>query len=180
MDEEEIRKQEYLAYREEYYKNYLLVDRGRMKRLEFFISVFLLNALSRLFMKLETQVNEQLMFIGYLVILYAAINFILKRVRDIGISPWWALFPAVFGIVIGTLREMALSGQRVDHLISDDAVPVVLLAGVVFLLLPLYFWPSQKRDNKYGKFYPYGAYSSYKPAKKAKMPKEKSQKRRAV
>ncbi|MBK9585615.1 MAG: DUF805 domain-containing protein [Alphaproteobacteria bacterium] len=180
MDEEEQRKKEYLEFRKVFERDFLIIYRGRMKRLDFFFWVMALNGLGKILEKFETPQNSDYYYFIYFPLGYAAINFICKRVRDIGLSAWWAVIPALFGITIATLRELALAGELGEMPIDDDLVLMALIAGFVIFLLPLYFWPSQKRDNKYGRYFPYGYLSGYKASNKKEPQKQKPQKRRAL
>lgn len=167
MNEDERHKQEYLEFREQYQKDLLLIHKGRMKRLDFLFSVFALKGLTRVIEKFETPQNSDYIFYFiYIPLLYLVINFICKRVRDIGLSSWWTVIPTVLAFLLSGTEYLAN-----EHFLEDIGLIALVIVGLTFLL-PLYFWPSQKRDNKYGRYYPYGYISGYK-APKAPKPKKK-------
>lgn len=62
MNEDERRKQDYLEFREQYQKDLLLIHKGRMKRLDFLLSVFALKGLTRVIEKFETPQNSDYFF----------------------------------------------------------------------------------------------------------------------
>lgn len=174
VDDEELRNREILEYREQYYKDFIYIHKGRMKRLDFFFSVFLVNALGNFLSKNETEGNFLFFVPIYFFLAYLGINFICKRVRDIGLSAWWAIIPAVFASVLGVIHELATEGVLDRHFFDDNIfLAALLVVGVVFIL-PLYFWPSQKRDNRGGAYYPYSSFGGYKAPKEPKPKKRRA------
>ena len=146
-----------------------------MKRYEFFINILALNLVSAFVEKFEDSKNFAYIFIFlYLPISYLFINFFCKRVRDIGLSGWWALIPVLLVLALGALRELALAGELGDMPIDEALVPAALVVAIVLLLLPLYLWPSQKLKNKYGVYSPFCHVSAYRPLKKPKAGKRRA------
>ncbi|MCB1839746.1 MAG: DUF805 domain-containing protein [Alphaproteobacteria bacterium] len=169
MDEEEKEKQEYLAYREAYYKDYLVIGRGRMKRFDYFLNNFALNAVARMLDKIETPENQDFLLIPFFVLVYLAINFVFKRVRDIGISPWLIFVPLLALSSVPAYLEFTEAPFD-----QDFPIVPIFFGGFILIGLFLILWPSQKRDNKYGKYYPYGSFGGYKPPKEPKQPKRRA------
>ena len=177
MDEEEQRKREYLEFRKVFEKDFLVIYRGRMKRSDFLFWNFGLNGFFKIIEKFETPQNADLfLFCFYLPLGYVFFNFVCKRVRDIGFSAWFATLPILASLIGGGLYEL-----RNDPDFDIDPNIVLLTVAIAALFfIPLYFWPSQKRDNKYGRYYPYGYLFGYKPLKKPMPEKQKPQKKRAL
>ncbi len=131
-----------------------------MKRLDFFLMAFAMKAIANFMGDMITDSNFYMFIPPIFALVYLELNFIFKRTRDIGISPWLAL------IAVSALSAIPIY-LEVTQAPFDPNSPVypAFFGGMILFSCFLVFWPSRKRDNKYGRYYPYSYVGGYKASK---------------
>ncbi len=145
----------------EYEKEFFLFHRGRMKRLDFLMLMMGASAIDRLGEYIETSVDiPYLAWVFYIFALYLRICILPKRLRDIGFSGLFAIpIMLLNALVVGF---MFMGFEDPSTFTGDDQYLFASLMALAVLNLPLFFWPSQKRDNKFGVYHPWSLMGGYK------------------
>lgn len=161
MDDEERRKQEYLEFKKQFERDFLVFYKGRMKRKDYLMIALLVGiplAFALYFIDLETH-----FFLGLVLAvlgLYYSSSLHIKRLHDIGLTGWY-IVPYYF--LLNTKEIFQFLGYELTQQVLAVAFYCSLLS-IVFGIV-LIFCPSQKQDNKYGRFYPYSYIGRYKNSK---------------
>lgn len=131
-----------------------------MKRLDFFLMAVAIKMIAN-FMHDKIVDTHFYIFIPLIfALVYLELNFIFKRTRDIGLSPWFAV------IAISALAAVPVYLEVTQAPFDPDSpVYPAFFGGMILLSFFLVFWPSQKRDNQYGRYYPYSYVGGYKTPK---------------
>lgn len=132
---------------EQKWMNLIFIHKGRMNGLDFFFLNVCLNGAQKI-----VEYDTGVAILNWLLIAmstffaYIGICGITKRFRDIGISGWFSLPYIVVTSVFVYLATNAPGFEQTKIYWFTG------LIGTVVTGLTLVFWPSQKRDNKYGSY----------------------------
>lgn len=160
MNEDERHKQHYLEFKRQQDQDFLLIHRGRMKRLDFFLMSVAIKMITNFMHDKIGDSNLNMLIPLVLVFVYLELNIIFKRTRDMGFSPWFA------AIAISALAAVPIYLEVTQAPFDPDSpVYPAFFGGMILLSFLLVFWPSQKRDNQYGRYYPYSYVGGYKTPK---------------